>query len=816
MTKKFRLISLIALVTVFICSLCALVGCNNVSSVSIANKEELQAEWHINDYDREVKLEVNGEETKNVNAEIVSSNEAAVEVSGKRLRPVGAGTATVTVSYGGKTDSVDVKVTARLKDFEISNKNELTEYWTTGNPDRTVQICVAPTLYNPQDVDFTLETSNADIVFVSGKTISAKGVGTAVITAKFADFTDEVEIKVQPAIDSVSISNKTALGADWAVGESRTLEMSFAPAEFTESNTKIKVTANEPDAIKYDGYTVTPAKIGDYTLTVSVGDKSDTVDVKFVIVAPTINIANGRNEINQYFGKTVFLPNVTATACDGKDLTAYIEKTLSSPEDMDLSGVKLNVAKTGKHTVTYTVTDPRDTTKTTTEVINVNVARNIISKDNDGGVLADISYVNGSEYVNDEDQKINIKHTGFTWAKFDITPSKLYYAEVTYDYSKQTNVSSDFLYGMSHCLQGTDNKRWVAMAVDAGTENDQNNFWLRDFESESYRGGGWGIVHANYENTPSFYQYSISQYKEIPFDKTNKKFTIQTARDGDTFYAFINGYYIGSVSYEYYRDKNTIPGIFGSNFKKDDIAGVEATGIKFYDGEEARATIEKLLYDNENNYGLVTPYVYWRGEGTFYGARNNKVSVSKTEADGINFDYNYNNLTFENSSLSPNLYIEKEITFEWEYKMTEATSDNSRMILTARTRKHDDAILGFGVEFNKTAGTAKFIYTDRPTTDGVLQDTSYTYTTALENVDASGGMKFKLVIKQEATCAKYTIVMQSKKNPAQSFTKTFEVNYVGQRDAKYSYGVLLNWNNEKVAGKYSHINWSYEAEEVNV
>ncbi len=86
-----------------------------VNSVAISNKDELTAEWHLYDDDRKVKLSLDPEMgiTTAINegkVTIVSSNPEVVFVAGVNLRAAGVGSATITVTYGDKTDSVELTV----------------------------------------------------------------------------------------------------------------------------------------------------------------------------------------------------------------------------------------------------------------------------------------------------------------------------------------------------------------------------------------------------------------------------------------------------------------------------------------------------------------------------------------------------------------------------------------------------------------------------------------------------------------------------------------------------------------------------------
>lgn len=86
-----------------------------VNSISITNKEELQAAWAVESANRTLSIAV--DPAGNINLlihqgkiTIVSSNPEVVRVTGCVLHAISAGTAKITVTYGDKSDSVDLTV----------------------------------------------------------------------------------------------------------------------------------------------------------------------------------------------------------------------------------------------------------------------------------------------------------------------------------------------------------------------------------------------------------------------------------------------------------------------------------------------------------------------------------------------------------------------------------------------------------------------------------------------------------------------------------------------------------------------------------
>lgn len=94
------------------------------NSVSITNKTDLTADWYLGSGDRTLNLTI--DPTGNVNQlindgtiTITSSNTAVVAVNGRVLQAKSVGESTITVTYGGKTDTVDVAVKAEQTAIDL-------------------------------------------------------------------------------------------------------------------------------------------------------------------------------------------------------------------------------------------------------------------------------------------------------------------------------------------------------------------------------------------------------------------------------------------------------------------------------------------------------------------------------------------------------------------------------------------------------------------------------------------------------------------------------------------------------------------------
>ena len=92
---------------------------SKISSIAISNKSALQEKWLPGDAERKIKINIvaKGLTFDQAMAEglisIVSSNPEVVKVTTTTLKAVSAGTATITVSSGSISDSVEITVSEK-------------------------------------------------------------------------------------------------------------------------------------------------------------------------------------------------------------------------------------------------------------------------------------------------------------------------------------------------------------------------------------------------------------------------------------------------------------------------------------------------------------------------------------------------------------------------------------------------------------------------------------------------------------------------------------------------------------------------------
>ena len=583
------------------CIAFAVAGCADKAeniSLSITNKEALTAEWLEEGENRTVELSITPEKYTVNNSEVVvtSDNSEVVKADGLTLLATGGGTANITVSLGKASDTVAITVTPKLRGVSITNKAELSEVWGLGDTDRTLDVAklfknsTAPLTAS----DVTVTSSAPEIIEADGFALKTKAIGDAEITVAYGDFTDKVSLSVVSALETFGITNKEEL-ANLALGTTYDLSsyVTFSPLLYTAENTRPVITC-EPAGIieQVEGYQIKAASNGSSTVTVTVRGKSDTFSVSVELGTPKITF--DVDEVGARFEETdeggilsvlqtgyynelsdVVLPAVYATTSDGNYINDIVIKKGGDVITKDT--VQLTI---GRHELTYSVADPRDESKVATKTLIINVYRRVMQ----AGDKSDVKVTDETRYLSDDKQEFTTKTSGVLKGAFNIAPSKLYYAEVTF-----VVPTTQVFVGLGHFV-GEETNRCFTIAVSRNT--------------------GVICVKDNKPNTGNIYENDIVQYNvntktnlkdkdgyvfpAIPSTVDGAKVKLAIARDGNKFYLFMNDVLleerdITDVDNGHYLDAS-VPGISGQWLDKTTM-----TNIVFMSGEDATSKLAGLI-----------------------------------------------------------------------------------------------------------------------------------------------------------------------------------------------------------------------------
>lgn len=594
MAKKKLLVILLAL---FACFCLAMAGCStNELTVTITNKESLTAEWSEGGPDRTIEFTVRrgGENVEGAEYTVSSDNSGVVSVDGTTLKAVSAGTATITVASGDASDSVQITVSLALKAVTITNKDALSATWHVGEADRTVELAFDPSSFNGENTDATLSSSDPTVISVNGMSLKAEKIGTAVITVTANGCTDSVTLSVRPTLDSLTITNKTEMEADWVAGTARTLALAFEPSDyFTSENTPVTVSSSPEDLISANGTELTlagsVASGTEVTVTVTAEGASDTFTFTAVRTAPVVNFsgvqpgdlyestAEGGTVSVLEGTQVIMLPTVTATACDGSKIDESAI-TVTHSEGIETDGFGTVYPAEGTHTVTYTVADPIDSSLMTSKTLTINVYRKVYTQITDWWLTTDDLFA-----ANAAQTATSRYPNGYALGIFNMEAGTQYYAEVTF----QGIVSGGSLVGLGHFEDASRAPSFVNVLLTSDNVADNaNSFRATDLGDNST----WVSITGNVVN------YTRAQMEEMgvyPEDLSNVK--IAVARNGNMFYCFIDDKFVAAVPSAdirdgYFGDKNTTPGIFGYNY-----AGVTVSGMQYYAGTQAEEKLQDLL-----------------------------------------------------------------------------------------------------------------------------------------------------------------------------------------------------------------------------
>lgn len=782
-----------------------------LDAVSITNKQELTAEWTEGGAERKVNIALAPEQytTYNTNVVVESDNTNVIIAHGNTLKAVGGGVAKITAYYGNVSDSVTVIVTPKLKKIEISNKAELASAWVSGDDDRAVNVTFNPDYFNTANPNVEITSSATGVVSVDGKNIRAVSVGEAVITATAGDFTDSVKVVVRPALSDFAITDLAALSAEWDLGTAnRNVNIDFGGSEYwTTDNTDVAVISSNKDVIKTEGNILSAVGVGTARINVQVRDITKMFTVKVVLGAPVFEV-EGETEIAVMDGEKIALPTVSAFTSDNSSRIddSKINVTLSDAENMTVTNDNtLEVASYGEYTLTYSAIDPRVANKVGSVTINVIVARNIFSGDKG-------SYFVSKERVPAAEQVVENSNSGYSGARFNITPGKFYYAEALFVGDRFYTPGNWMGVGMGHFAADAENRVLTSFVM-----NGNNDHKVKDLDTTS---ASWDFSEGDAANRV-YYSWRLGEYRGLDTGTIGQSDRIKyaVARIGDDFFAFVNDQYVCCVSPEYYRNIDTIPGLFGADMRE-----LKITEIDFVSGEVAKTKVNELL---KGGSGVASAYV----PNEWYSTPGNSLVVNEaTEERGANFDFkadNNNKKDYNSSCVSPYVYFDDDFTLEWEYRPTwtshEHGDGHTGSIFELRSINYGTELNKFGVRFSWDGSTpvVQFI-AHRPQEDQfgwTNESAKYAQSSTEYQNLMNYGVKMRVTRKitdGKATIT-YTVIpfIDANKTEGQVLFEVTQAD-IDQSNFGDHYQIATEvlqcvWHNMETAGEYSNIRWAHTA-----
>jgi|GEM_PF-2944562 len=226
---------------------------------------------------------------------IYKSNDASethIKLSGLRVQGIAAGKTSITATFEGKTDTINVTVSSAigaddvLQTFTVEPSNIVLN---EGNEfDLSTKLTAQATYKNAGilPVTPTYVSGDSNTATVTGTMLKGIKTGSTTLTATYTDSNGNsksatVNVKIDPPVlDRIEVG-ATAKNVSVAVGKTVELEKE-AIAHYSDGNTKsvtVTYTMAENDFASLSDYTVTGKSVGTATAVVHFEDKTDTVNV---------------------------------------------------------------------------------------------------------------------------------------------------------------------------------------------------------------------------------------------------------------------------------------------------------------------------------------------------------------------------------------------------------------------------------------------------------------------------------------------------------------------------------------------------------
>lgn len=208
---------------------------------------------------------------KKIITALLSSSTQAVIVNGNIITANKIGSSVITAKYGDKTATITVTVSNEIVEIKaILDQNIIL------NGNYIVSTVIKYSDGSEQTVIGVI-TGDNDNVSIEGNVVSAKKVGTSVITVTYNGFSTTFTVNITNPILKITVN---VISKKLYVGNELILEVVATYADNTTATVDYTVSAT--DGVSIDGKKLTLEKAGKTTLTIKVGDITETIVVDIV------------------------------------------------------------------------------------------------------------------------------------------------------------------------------------------------------------------------------------------------------------------------------------------------------------------------------------------------------------------------------------------------------------------------------------------------------------------------------------------------------------------------------------------------------
>jgi len=619
------------------------------------------------------------------------------------------------------------------------------------------------------------KASSAPVSEASTQTSTSKTT-TSSTTSKGTSSSSSSSVVEVTKVTSLTITNKATLEKTWYLNlqQDLTIELTASKGKAAVTLTAeealkqglITITSNKADVLEVSGLGVTAKALGAATITVANAAGDVTASFAAKVVDRTANamciILGSVTEGDLVEDDVYTLPTAKAYLADGTDVTSSLTLADSTGDAVALSDETYTPKTLGKHTLTYTIVDPADATKKVTETKEYTLYKKILGAG--GGALTVHDEKTANPYI-------TVDKSGIELAGMYVAPSKLYYAEATFDAASTTNLNT--LVALNHMVTTTKGGNSTQYLYNGFKVNGSGG-WEG---ANKYNETGWNPLGETSWEAQDLYTRRSDPITFAPFTGT---FTLAVAREGSLFHFFINGKRAYSYISSDLADVDTVPGIVMTgndtatpNYHYDG----KISNIVELTGDDAKSKIATLSSSFHADY-----YGAWDGGGGVWSvSAGNGVFTGDgygySADNGYAFGYNSTVLTQNNqnrSMISPLIYMQGGFQMDFDVKVNALENSGwGKFYVDLRSVRDQKEVLGFDTvfsslkasisEFNQNSYVSDFAkFTTYPTISEVQ--------TALGN-DLGGILKVQ--IKRQIDLlqgAKYTITLTSGSDSTKTLT----------------------------------------------
>ncbi|MEK3883716.1 Ig-like domain-containing protein [Paenibacillus sp. PL2-23] len=290
-----------------------------------------------------------------------TSSSAVATVDNGQITLKGAGMATITAKYKGRSDTVKLTVTSPFKSIAISPKapNDLLEL-EVGGDDFSLAAVVERKSGGSLEVteEATWTSSNTKVLTVDQGVVTPVGTGKAAITVSYLGVADTLNVVVRTPYQSIRIAPDKEFHMQLQDAPLQIKAEALSNSNVTSDITAAGVwTSSEVSVATVSQGRVTPKSVGTTKITVSHKGVSRSIQVT---VYPSIKgLKAAKSTIDGFRKLQGELPPITATTFDGStlDVSKLVKWEAADEEIAELENGVWTAKKLGETTLTGTVQD---------------------------------------------------------------------------------------------------------------------------------------------------------------------------------------------------------------------------------------------------------------------------------------------------------------------------------------------------------------------------------------------------------------------------------------------------------------------------